>query len=188
MKVYLLGAANPEAVRMILTLKRSQPDVQFAFLDNDPAKQGTLFHGVPVVGGTDKVTELKGPDTRFVNLITGSTALRYRTTCEIVEAGGTLGNFIHPGIDLTMITMGVGTYLQEGVIMQAQVCLGDNTSISAGCVVGHEGRSAIRCSWRRVSALPVVSRSATAPSSAPTPRSCRVCASAAGSPSVRVPW
>ncbi|WP_248914800.1 acetyltransferase [Pseudomonas moorei] len=140
MKVYLLGAANPEAVRMILTLQRSQPDLQFAFLDNDPAKQGTLFYGVPVVGGTDRVAELKGPDTRFVNLITGSTALRYQTTCEIVEAGGTLGNFIHPGIDLTMITLGVGTYLQEGVIMQAQVSLGDNTSISAGSVVGHEGQ------------------------------------------------
>ncbi|KAB0499763.1 acetyltransferase [Pseudomonas vancouverensis] len=140
MKMFLLGAANPEAVRMILTLQRTAPHVQFAFLDNDPAKQGTLFHGVPVVGGTARVRELKGPDTRFVNLITGSTELRCRTTREIVEAGGTLGDFIHPGIDLTMVSHGVGTYLQEGVIMQAQVSLGDNSSISAGSVVGHEGR------------------------------------------------
>ncbi len=138
--MYLLGAANPEAVRMLQAVKRSTPNVEFAFLDNDPGKQGTLFYGVPVIGGSERVSELKGPDARFVNLITGSTRLRYETTCGLVEAGATLGQFVHPGIDLTMIRMGQGSYLQEGVIMQAEVTLGDNTSISAGSVVGHEGR------------------------------------------------
>lgn len=138
--LYLLGAANPEAVRMIQAVKRSTPNVEFAFLDNDLRKQGTLFHGVPVVGGSDRVSELNGPDVRFVNLITGSTQLRYETTRQLLEAGATLGQFIHPSIDLTMIRMGQGSYLQEGVIMQADVTLGDNTSISAGSVVGHEGR------------------------------------------------
>lgn len=140
MKIYLLGAANPEAVRMLHAVKRCTPNVEFAFLDNDPSKQGTLFYGVPVIGGSDRVSELKGPQARFVNLITGSTRLRYETTRQLVEAGATLGQFVHPGIDLTMIRMGQGSYLQEGVLMQAEVTLGDNTSISAGSVVGHEGR------------------------------------------------
>ncbi|PCR93918.1 transferase [Pseudomonas sp. FW215-R2] len=140
MKMYLLGAANPEAVRMLQAVKRSTPNIEFAFLDNDPRKHGTLFYGVPVVGGSERVAELNGPDVRFVNLITGSTRLRYETTCQLVEAGARLGQFIHPGIDLSMIRMGQGSYLQEGVLMQAEVELGDNTSISAGSVVGHEGR------------------------------------------------
>ncbi|MCE0460317.1 MULTISPECIES: acetyltransferase [Pseudomonas] len=140
MKMYLLGAANPEAVRMLLAVKRSVPNIDFAFLDNDPRKQGTLFHGVPVVGGSDRVGELNGPDVHFVNLITGSTRLRYETTCQLVEAGARLGQFIHPSVDLSMIRVGAGCYLQEGVLMQAEVTLGDNTSISAGSVVGHEGR------------------------------------------------
>ncbi|WP_426235103.1 acetyltransferase [Pseudomonas sp. TWP3-2] len=140
MKTYLLGAANPEAVRMLHAVKRHTPNAEFAFLDNDPRKHGTLFHGVPVIGGSQCVAELKGPDVRFVNLITGSTRLRYETTCELVEAGACLGQFIHPGIDLTMTRMGQGSYLQEGVLLQAEVTLGDNTSISAGSVVGHEGR------------------------------------------------
>lgn len=140
MKVYLLGAANPEAVRMLHAVKRNDPHVDFAFLDNDPAKQGTSFHGVPVVGGSQHVAALNGPDVRFVNLITGSTRLRYETTCQLVEAGAGLGQFIHPGIDLSMIHLGRGSYLQEGVLLQAEVTLGDNTSISAGSVVGHEGQ------------------------------------------------
>jgi sugar O-acyltransferase (sialic acid O-acetyltransferase NeuD family) len=140
MKMYLLGAANPEAVRMLNAVRRNNPSVEFAFLDNDRNKQGTLFYGVPVIGGSERVRDLQGDQVRFVNLITGSTRLRYETTRELVEAGATLGQFIHPGIDLTMVSMGVGSYLQEGVILQADVALGDNTSISAGSVVGHEGR------------------------------------------------
>lgn len=140
MKVYLLGASNPEAVRMIRAVQRSAGDVEFAFLDNDPAKHGTSFYGVPVIGGTDRVADLKGPGTRFVNLITRDTPTRYETTCQIVEAGGELGNFVHPGIDLTMTRMGIGNYLQEGVIIQAEVSLGDNSSISYGSLIGHEGR------------------------------------------------
>ena len=140
MKVYLLGASNPEAVRMIRAVQRSAGDVEFAFLDNDPAKHGTVFYGVPVIGGTDRVADLKGRGTRFVNLITRDTPTRYETTCQIVEAGGELGNFVHPGIDLTMTRMGVGNYLQEGVIIQAEVSLGDNSSISYGSLIGHEGR------------------------------------------------
>lgn len=125
---------------MIGSVSRANPNVEFAFLDNNPAKKGTLFFGVPVIGGSERVPELKGPHARFVNLITGSTALRYETTCQLVEAGAKLGNFIHPGIDLSMTRVGLGSYLQEGVIMQADVWLGDNTSISAACVIGHEGR------------------------------------------------
>lgn len=140
MKLYLLGAANPEAVRMIGAMQRSVPNTEFAFLDNDPSKHGTAFFGVPVIGGTDRVVDLKGPDTCFVNLITRDTPTRYETTCQIVEAGGALGNFMHPGIDLTMTRMGVGNYLQEGVIIQAEVSLGDNSSISYGSLIGHEGR------------------------------------------------
>ncbi|VVO09607.1 acetyltransferase [Pseudomonas fluorescens] len=140
MKIYLLGAANPEAVRMMGAVQRSAPNMEFAFLDNDPAKHGTVFYGVPVIGGTDRVADLQGPDTYFVNLITRDTQTRYETTCQIVEAGGELGNFVHPGIDLTMTRMGVGNYLQEGVIIQAEVSLGDNSSISYGSLIGHEGR------------------------------------------------
>nr|WP_189673789.1 acetyltransferase [Pseudomonas khorasanensis] len=125
---------------MLHAVKRSTPDIEFAFLDNDPRKHGTSFYGVPVLGGSELVGELNGEGVRFVNLITGSTRLRYETTCQLLDAGARLGQFIHPGIDLSMIRMGQGSYLQEGVLMQAEVTLGDNTSISAGSVVGHEGR------------------------------------------------
>jgi sugar O-acyltransferase (sialic acid O-acetyltransferase NeuD family) len=144
MKIYLLGAANPETVRMVRAVQRVTPNADFALLDNDVNKQGQDFYGLKVVGGLDVVPELlsrartQSQSIGFVNLITGSTRARYETTRQIVAAGGSLANFLHPSIDLTMTHVGVGNYLQEGVILQAEVQVGDNSSIHMGALIGHE--------------------------------------------------
>jgi sugar O-acyltransferase (sialic acid O-acetyltransferase NeuD family) len=141
MQIYLLGAANPETIRMIRAVERVTPNAHFAgFLDNDPAKKGTSFHGFPVLGGLELVGSLRGDDVGFVNLITGNTRVRHETTEQILAAGGRLVNFIHPSIDLTMTRLGVGLYLQELVVVQAEVEIGDNTSLHMAAIVGHESR------------------------------------------------
>jgi sugar O-acyltransferase (sialic acid O-acetyltransferase NeuD family) len=139
MKIYLLGAANPETIRMIRAVKRANPETEFlGFLDNDPKKKNGDFYGLPILGGIERVAELAGDDVGFVNLITGSTTARYETSRDIVAAGGQLTNFIHPTINLEMTRLGVGLYLQESVILQAGVEIGDNTSIHMGALIGHE--------------------------------------------------
>jgi sugar O-acyltransferase (sialic acid O-acetyltransferase NeuD family) len=139
MRIYFLGAANPETIRMIRAVQRSTPNTQFAgFLDNDPSKKGSDFYGYPVLGGLELVGTLASDGVGFVNLITGNTRVRHETTQQIVAAGGRLTNFVHPSIDLTMTRLGVGVYLQEAVQLQAGVELGDNTSIHVGAVLGHE--------------------------------------------------
>jgi sugar O-acyltransferase (sialic acid O-acetyltransferase NeuD family) len=141
MKIYLLGAANPETIRVIRAVERSTPNIKFCgMLDNDPLKQGADFYGLPVLGGIELVPMLRGNEIGFVNLITGSTRVRHQTTQAIVGAGGQLSNLIHPNIDLTMTKVGVGLYLQESVILQAGVEVGDNTSIHMAAVVGHESK------------------------------------------------
>jgi len=141
MHIYLLGAANPETIRMIRAVQRSCPNIEFpGFLDNDPNKKNKDFYGIPILGGVELVPELAGPDVGFVNLITGNTKVRHETTREIIAAGGTLANFIHPSIDLTMTRLGVGLYLQEAVVVQAGVEIGNNTSIHIGALIGHETR------------------------------------------------
>ena len=141
MKIYLLGAANPETVRIIRAVERVSPSVEFCgMLDNDPLKKGRIIFGLPVLGGLEQVPALKGDDVGFVNLITGSTRVRYITTKNIFYSGGKLSKLVHHSIDLTMTTLGVGLYLQESVILQAAVDVGDNTSIHMAAVVGHESK------------------------------------------------
>jgi sugar O-acyltransferase (sialic acid O-acetyltransferase NeuD family) len=139
MKLVFLGAANPETGRMIRALERSEPNFQVAgFVDNDPAKKGTKFLGYPVFGGFEVLEDLLRQELRFVNLITGSTKVRYETSLEMAKRGCRFANFIHPAIDLYGVSLGVGNYVQEAVILQAEVNLGDNSSIHIGTLVGHE--------------------------------------------------
>lgn len=141
MNIVFIGAANPETMRMIAAI-RSVDDtfVPVGFLDNDPAKAATSFHGLPVFGPVADIPSLASEDLYFVNLITGSTAARYETTLEAVRLGARLANFIHPSVDLSMTDLGVGNYIQEAVVLQAEVTLGSNSSIHMGSLIGHESR------------------------------------------------
>jgi sugar O-acyltransferase (sialic acid O-acetyltransferase NeuD family) len=139
MTIYPLGAANPETIRMIRALQRSTPNLHFpGLLDNDPTKHGTDFFGLPILGGCELISQLVGDNVFFVSLVTGSTMARYETGLSIVNAGGTLTNLIHPSVDLTLTHWGVGNYIQEAVVTQAGVSIGDNSSIHMGALIGHE--------------------------------------------------
>lgn len=139
MFVYLVGASNPETVRVIRAIERNIPNIKFiGMIDNDVEKHGNDFYGIPIVGGIEKVNSLKGDDVFFVNLITGSTRARHQITSKILNQGGKLTNLIHPNVDLTLTKIGVGLYLQEGVILQACVEINNNSSIHMGALIGHE--------------------------------------------------
>ena len=138
-EIVFLGASNPETGRMIRSIQQIDPNFQVAgFIDNDPAKRGTEFLGYPVFGGLEALDDLLRRDLYFVNLITGSTRARYETSLELARRGCRFANFIHPSVELTMVELGVGNYVQEGVILQAAVTMGDNSSIHMGTLVGHE--------------------------------------------------
>ena len=139
MKVVFLGAANPETGRMIAAVKRSQINFEIlGFLDNDPEKKKTHFLGYPVFGGFETLSEIIAADVYFVNLITGSTRVRYESSLHMARQGCKFTNFVHPSVDLTMTEMGVGNYIQEGVIVQAEARIGNNSSIHMGALIAHE--------------------------------------------------
>src|SRR5689334_10465597 len=130
MNIILLGAANPETVRMIKAVERVQPNFKvLGFIDNDPKKKGVTFLGYPIFGGFEVLGEIIKSDVYFVNLITGSTKARYETSLYLAQRGCKFENFIHPSVDLTMTTIGVGNYIQENVIIQAGAQIGNNSSI-----------------------------------------------------------
>lgn len=139
MKVIMLGAANPETERMIRAVERVQSNFKvLGFIDNDPGKKGKTFVGLPVFGGFEVLDDLIQDDVYFINLITGSTKTRYETSRLMAQRGCKFCNFIHPSVDLTMTEIGVGNYIQEGVIIQAAARIANNSSIHIGALVAHE--------------------------------------------------
>jgi sugar O-acyltransferase (sialic acid O-acetyltransferase NeuD family) len=139
MNIIFLGAANPETGRMIKAVEQSIANFRvIGFIDNDPKKRGTIFLGYPVFGGFECLYKLLQDDTYFVNLITGSTRVRYETSLQMAKNGCKFTNFVHPSVDLTTTKLGIGNYVQEAVIIQAEVEIGDNCSIHMGTLVAHE--------------------------------------------------
>lgn len=140
MKIYLLEAKNPETIRTIHAVLLRTPNLEFVFLDDDATKHGTSFYGFPIVGGLDLAAQIKEHDVKFVNLISDSPHIRRENTNKIIKAGGSLDNLIHPDIDLTMVKVGVGNYIQATAILQADAAIDDNTSIHAGAFVGYSSQ------------------------------------------------
>jgi sugar O-acyltransferase (sialic acid O-acetyltransferase NeuD family) len=139
MKIIFIGASNPETFRMIEDIKKIEPDfTAIGFIDNDVNKHGTKFNGLPIFGGTEIIPSLLGENVRFVNLITGSTSARYEVSLSALNQGAIFTNFIHPSVNLFMTQIGIGNYIQEGVVTQADVIIGDNSSIHMGSLIGHE--------------------------------------------------
>lgn len=136
-----VGAANPETIRVIEIIKRVNPDFSVAgFIDNDAEKKNTEFYGYPVFGGLECLQDLIARKVSFVNLITGNMHARYSVSREIAKKGGTFTNFIHPNVEQMMTQIGVGNYIQESVILQAGVQVGNNSSIHMGSLIGHESK------------------------------------------------
>lgn len=138
--IVFIGANNPETGRMIAALRAAGDPRNFlGFVDNDPAKKGATFCGLPVFGGFELLSDWPR-DRRFVNLITRDAETRYATSRVVTDMGFLHDNFIHPSVDLSGARIGVGVYIQDGVILQAETEVGDNTCINAGCVISHETR------------------------------------------------
>lgn len=139
MKLICLGAKNPETIRVINAVKMNEQSFDFlGFIDNDESKWGTKFCGYPILGGADLVSYFSQKGVFFCNIITGDCITRYETSKSIVERGGQLTNLVHPSVNLEMAHIGVGNYIQENVILQAGVSIGNNSSIHIGSLVGHE--------------------------------------------------
>lgn len=143
MKIAIIGAKNPETGRMIDAIVASGSidgvrDFEFSgFVDNDEKKKGTRFLDLPVIGGFEAIDDLVARDFRFINTITGSTRSRYETTSYVRSRGGQFVNFIHPSVS-SPENLGTGNYIQEHVIIQAAVRIGDNSSIHTAAIVAHE--------------------------------------------------
>ena len=139
MNVVFIGANNPETARQIESTQRAVTNFNvLGFIDNDPAKKGTTFVGYPVFGGFEELDAVLERDVYFVNLITGSTRTRFETSRHVARRGGRFTNLIDPRIDVRMTQIGVGNYVQDGVVIQAAAVIGNNSSIHTMAVIAHE--------------------------------------------------
>ena len=137
-RIAFYGASNPHVERLLRRVTAADPSLEIlGFIDDDPAKRGTMFAGYPVTG-IDVLTVLDLFDVSFVNLVSGNCASRYKTSRVLADKGCRFTNLIDPGVDMDGVQAGTGLYIQEGVHIQQSAAIGDNTSIHMAALVSHE--------------------------------------------------
>lgn len=138
-KFLMLGAKNPEIIRLYYKCKSVNPNLQLiGLLDNDKNKWGMDFYGFKVLGGCDELKRIEYNEVSVVNMITGNAKIRFESTEHLKSYKKPFISLIHPSVDLSNTILGSGLYIQEGVVLQYGVELSDHVSIHIGSLIGHE--------------------------------------------------
>lgn len=137
----ILGAGGHAKV-VIDCMEQSALAIPYAVLDANPALWGKEIFGVPIRGGDKLLSELK--QEGVTHFIPGVGGIRdnepRRHVFEIGLASGLQPlTLIHPSaIRSRRITIGRGTVIFAGVILNPGVVVGDNCIINTGAILDHD--------------------------------------------------
>ena len=109
------------------------------FIDDDPTVQNTIVNGIPVIGGSDSLAELKEShhlDAFYCPL--GNNSLRVKFMQMAKKAGYKLPNYIHPSVIVSPnVTIGEGVYILLGTHIMPHTIIKDYVMISMGVNIAH---------------------------------------------------
>ena len=116
----------------------------FAMLDSNASLWGTTVLGVPILGGDERLEELKGRGvTHFVVGVgsVGDNRSRARLFDKAVGCGLEPLIIRHPSsICSTWAGVGAGSVLFPGAVVNAGASLGKNVIVNSGAIVEHDCR------------------------------------------------
>jgi sugar O-acyltransferase (sialic acid O-acetyltransferase NeuD family) len=109
------------------------------YLDDDPARHGTVIDGVPVIGGTEELGNM--PDASVV-VCTGRPG-NYVSRPRIVERLGLpperYATIIHPSASMSSTSrVGPGTVLLAQTVLTAAVTVGSHVAIMPHVILTHD--------------------------------------------------
>ena len=141
---YLLVGGGGHAAVVLETIRASGMIDPRGVLDADPARHGTNFFGIPIVGGDDTWPErVRCGIRRFVSAIgsTADTCLRRRVFERMVAQGGVGLTIRHPtAIVSPSATLGAGCQVLAGAIVNTAASVGRNVLVNTGAIVEHDCR------------------------------------------------
>ncbi|MGO9316336.1 MAG: NeuD/PglB/VioB family sugar acetyltransferase [Terracidiphilus sp.] len=138
-KVVILGSTGPEIVKLLDARRvMGKNDVHIlGFLDDNQARHGTSFMGLPVLGGSDLLCSTYA-DCWVINNVARTTSIRWKVWRKLQDFGVRTYTAIYPTVDIAYVEIGDGCILQEGVILGAGARIGAQCLISFRVVVAHE--------------------------------------------------
>lgn len=138
-KVLILGSTAPEAAKTLASIHALGKDniELLGYLDDDCSRWGTRFLGQPVLGGSELLSG-EHSDAWVVNNIAGTMNARKRVWHKLDLLQVNSYTLVHPQIDTAQVEIGVGSVVQDRVILSPGVRIGRHCLINMGAIVAHE--------------------------------------------------
>ncbi|MGE5505910.1 MAG: acetyltransferase [Actinomycetota bacterium] len=137
--VVVIGAGGHAKV-VIETLRAAGQQVTAA-LDADPARHGTLVHGVPIAGGDEWLDGRDAASVLLANGIgsTGKPGPRARVFDALKGKGFAFVTVVHPAAVLASdVVLEEGAQVMAGAVLQVGCRIGANAVVNTGAVVDHD--------------------------------------------------
>jgi sugar O-acyltransferase (sialic acid O-acetyltransferase NeuD family) len=137
-KILILGASgHGKVVADVIRCQRQFSLV--GFLDDDPAKKGTTFDGMPVLGGFGDAGVQLRSGIEAVIVAIGSNKERLARAAELEQLGFKCATAIHPSAVVAQgVTIGSGTVVMAGAVINAGAAVGKNVIVNTSSVIEHD--------------------------------------------------
>jgi sugar O-acyltransferase (sialic acid O-acetyltransferase NeuD family) len=138
-KVLILGSTAPEVAKTLASIHRSGKDniELLGYLDDNRSRWGTQFLGQPVLGGSELLSG-DHSDAWVVNNVASTMNARKRVWHKLDALGVSSYTLVHPLIDTAQAEIGMGSVVQDGVIVSPGARIGRHCLINMGAIVAHE--------------------------------------------------
>jgi sugar O-acyltransferase (sialic acid O-acetyltransferase NeuD family) len=138
MDVVILGAGGHGRVVLDI-IQQAKKHKPVGFLDNNTALHGRRMDGLTVLGGLERLQELKEHGISAAIIAIGDNGVRRAMANILEENSFQLVNAIHPSAQLAgSVTVGKGVVIAAGALVCAHCQIGDYAILNTGCIVDHE--------------------------------------------------
>jgi sugar O-acyltransferase (sialic acid O-acetyltransferase NeuD family) len=137
MNVAIFGAGGHGRVVLDILLQAGHDAA--CFLDSNTRFHGRRVDGVEVIGGMDRLDQLRELDIDGIVVAIGDNGVRRAIATQIDAAGFRLVNAVHPSANLARtVSLGRNVVIAAGALVCAHCQIGDSVILNTGCVVDHE--------------------------------------------------
>ena len=139
-KLIIYGAGFFDVVKLIEAINRRQPTWDIlGFLDDRPELKGRSLHGVPILGGRERLPEFaERHDVAVFNNVNGSRAGAMHVANLLEAHRCRVPSLVHPSVDQGYVEMGSGCFVPEGCVLGADLKMGDFVTLRYGAILSHE--------------------------------------------------
>lgn len=137
-KLVIVGAANPEVVRLVRAINAVEPRFDLlGFVDDKPDLAGANYQGLPVLGPVEWLRAHRD-EVVVVSAVAKTTEIRRKVHARLASMGVNYMSLVHPSVDVSDVVVGQDVLIYEGSVVSPNVTISDHAVLSVRSTVAHD--------------------------------------------------